>query len=98
MQLALTFSTPSSNQRMRALSLKSTSLIRVGNLIQSRRCACSRQNPSGSSIERRYIAWYLASSQCDAFATASGTGKISAWDVAFPGAGTDLGVGHGLLR
>lgn len=50
MQLAATFRTPSSNQRMRKSSfLKETSLILVGALIQSRRFACSDQKASGVS-------------------------------------------------
>ncbi|MNE16893.1 hypothetical protein D3C80_1098530 [compost metagenome] len=50
MQLAETFSTPSSNQRMRKSSLlKETSLILVGKVIQSRRRACSAQKASGVS-------------------------------------------------
>ena len=46
-------------------------------MTQSSRPACSAQKPSGSSIERWYIARYLAASQCAALATASGTGKTS---------------------
>ncbi len=45
-----TFSTPSSNQRMRKSSFrKETSLIFVGAWIQSSRFACSAQKASGVS-------------------------------------------------
>ncbi len=43
--------------------------------------ACSAQKPSGSSIERWYMARYLASSQWADLANASGTGKTSTWDM-----------------
>ena len=50
MHSAETFSTPSSNQRMRKSSfLKETSLILVGGVIQSSRLACSAQKASGVS-------------------------------------------------
>src|SRR5690242_10117026 len=61
MQLALTFSVPSSNHLMCRLSgFHETSFTLVKGLIQSRRLACSAQNPSGSLIDCAYIASYFA--------------------------------------
>src|SRR3954447_9853940 len=76
MQLYETLSRPSSNHRMRASSSRSTSLIRVGKTIQSRRLACSAQKPSESSTERLYISRYFASSECADLANAGGTAKM----------------------
>ena len=61
MQLAETFSVPSSNRLMKKLSgSQETFFTFVNGLIQSMRCACSRQNPSGSRSERAYISSYFA--------------------------------------
>src|SRR6185437_124119 len=60
-QLYETLSSPSSNHLIEILGYsKLVFLILVGNLNQSRRFACSAQNPSGSEIERAYISSYCA--------------------------------------
>ena len=54
-QLAATLSAPSSNHRIdTAPRAKEAFRPRVGATAQSSRRACSSQNPSGSSSERRY--------------------------------------------
>ena len=75
MQLAETFRTPSSNQRMRKSSLlKETSLIRVGGVIQSRRLACSAQKTSGVSRAAIRAASYASRSMWAFSAQSAGTG------------------------
>src|SRR5215831_520197 len=61
MQFHATFNTPSSNHLIEILPGSNDQLsILCGGFIQSRRLACSAQNPFGSEIERAYISAYLA--------------------------------------
>src|SRR6202789_2317364 len=84
MQLADTFSVPSSNHLMERLSgSHETFFTFVKGFIQSMRLASSPQNPSGSFTERAYIASYLARSMKARRFQSSGTGRSES-DMAFP--------------
>src|ERR1700747_2036062 len=74
MQLAATLSTPSSNHLIEMLPGANDQLsILCGVFIQSRRLACSAQNPVGSETERAYISLYLAWSTKARFAQSPDT-------------------------
>ena len=73
-QLKQALSVPSSNHLIETLpGAKEVFLTLENGLIQSRRLACSAQNPFGSLIERAYISWYLASSMKARFCQSAGT-------------------------
>src|SRR5215831_11079865 len=60
-QFQAAFKTPSSKYLMEILPGANDQFsILCGGFIQSRRLACSAQNPSGSESERAYISLYLA--------------------------------------
>src|SRR5215475_3152489 len=73
-QLYAALRTPSSNHLIETLPGANDQLsILVGVFIQSRRLACSAQNPLGSESERAYISRYLASSIQARFDHSAGT-------------------------
>src|ERR1700719_3877310 len=74
MQFQATLSTPSSNHLIEMLPGSNEQLpILCGVFIQSRRLACSAQQPLGSLTERAYISRYLASSIQARLAQSAGT-------------------------
>src|SRR6516165_5706378 len=76
-QFQAAFSTPSSKYLIEMLPGANDQFsILCGGFIQSRRLACSAQNPLGSESERAYICLYLASSAQARLAHSAGTSYV----------------------